>query len=268
MPLAYDVVSAASSNTALSYGVIVKPQPYKIVSLYPGDGGGNNIIIQTNFGLITKSLPTNPFGNQTKQDSIVESTYSYITKSLPVNRLLNPTNAFNTLIENTNYVYANTKSVTFNPFGNQTQQDTIVESTKNYITKSVTFDPFYYQTKQDSIVENKYGYSNTEPLIFNTVYQNKPDSFIENKYGGFSNTKPIFVHPIIDKTTEQDTIIENKYGYSNTESMVYNPSLYQTKQDTLTQNSATFIKPPAPVQVLNTSLSTVNGPGGAEAWIS
>ena len=131
MPLAYDVVSAARSNTALSYGVTVTPQPYKFISLYAGDSTGNNIIIQKNFVYVT-SLSVNPFGNQ---------------------------------------------------------------------------------TKQDTIIENKFGYSNTEPMVYNTFQnQTKPDSI---QQPGFNQTRIA-----------------------------------------------------APVQVLNTSLSTVTGAGGAESWIS
>ena len=158
MPLAYDVVSAARSNTALSYGVTVTPQPYKFISLYAGDSTGNNIIIQKNFVYVT-SLSVNPFGNQTKQDTIVEN----------------------------EFVYSNTKSLVVDPFGNQ--------------------------TKQDTIIENKFGYSNTEPMVYNTFQnQTKPDSI---QQPGFNQTRIA-----------------------------------------------------APVQVLNTSLSTVTGAGGAESWIS
>lgn len=62
-------------------------------------------------------------------------------------------------------------------------------------------------------------------------------------------------------------IIENTFGYSNTEPIVM-AETDKTIPDSVAQIGQNLQNKPASVQVLNTALSSVSGAGGAEAWIS
>jgi len=69
-------------------------------------------------------------------------------------------------------------------------------------------------------------------------------------------------------STNTALVVERSYIHSNTEAMVINPTTDKTYANTIIQTSVQQLRQIYPVQVLNTSLSTVTGAGGAESWIS